>query len=288
MSDKPNQFIMSDEPNRLTSCLKLLTYVIIGIAAGFLLSYPISYLCCQSETMRAICSCVTREFSAFTHYALKYPAGIISGLGIDRNGHGPGQGVLAALITCCALGFLVGWMAWLYFLLKDDKKLKESPAPVIAPVPPSTCLSMNTPANSASEQIAALQAQIEASRRQIEEDQRQIESLRPRALQELQDKLAASRALTLELQSQIAATLGAKEKKAPPVSSKKRKAPKPVTIAQIVEAIRGGAHNYPLVAEKLGVSAQTVTKKIKAEGADAGITSEGQRHTFRLSVQGNA
>jgi len=113
---------------------------------------------------------------------------------------------------------------------------------------------------------------------QIENLQRQIEQLRHRAILELKVKLAEARALVVDLQDQIEKITGEAVSGKPTV----RKARTSVTIAQVVEAIKGGATNYRSVAAKLGSSSATVTKKIKAEGKAAGISSTGQKASFKL------
>lgn len=113
---------------------------------------------------------------------------------------------------------------------------------------------------------------------QIEDLQRQIEQLKHRAVLELKVKLAEARALVVDLQSQIAKVTGE-------VASEKPSGRKPrtsVTVQQVVAAIKDGATNYRAVAVKLGTSAATVAKKIKAEGKAAGITSTGQKASFKL------
>ena len=114
---------------------------------------------------------------------------------------------------------------------------------------------------------------------QIEDLQRQIEQLKHRAVLELKVKLAEARALVVELQSQIEKMSG----EAP--SAKTRKARTSVTIQQVAEAIKGGATNYSAIANKLGTSAATVAKKIKTEGKAAGISSVGQKASFKLRVK---
>lgn len=116
---------------------------------------------------------------------------------------------------------------------------------------------------------------------QIENLQRQIEQLRHRAVLELKVKLAEARALVVDLQNQIEKLTGE------PVSGKPagRKSRTSVTIAQIVEAIKGGATNYRAVAAKLGTSSATVAKKIKEEGKAAGVGSTGRKATFKLTAK---
>ena len=116
---------------------------------------------------------------------------------------------------------------------------------------------------------------------QIEDLQRQIEQLKHRAVLEFKVKLAEARALVVDLQSQI-------EKMTGEAVSEKTSTRKPrtsVTIDQVVAAIKAGASNYRTVAAKLGSSTATVTKKVKAEGKAAGITSVGQKASFRLMVK---
>ncbi|MEI8233102.1 MAG: hypothetical protein WCH57_00275 [Verrucomicrobiota bacterium] len=116
---------------------------------------------------------------------------------------------------------------------------------------------------------------------QIETLQRQIEQLRHRAILELKVKLAEARALVVDLQSQIEKMTS----EPAPAKAIGRKARTSVTIAQVVEAIKGGATNYRSVAAKLGSSSATVAKKIKAEGKAAGISSTGQKASFKLIVK---
>ena len=121
-----------------------------------------------------------------------------------------------------------------------------------------------------------------AATEQIEDLQRQIEQLKHRAILELKVKIAEARALVVELQDQLA-KLSGEFAPAKPVAT--RKARTSVTIQQVVDAIKGGATNYRAVANKLGSSAATVTKKIKEEGKAAGITSTGEKAAFTLSVK---
>ena len=116
---------------------------------------------------------------------------------------------------------------------------------------------------------------------QIETLQRQIEQLRHRAILELKVKLAEARALVVDLQSQIEKIAG----ETAPGKSIGRKARTSVTIAQVVEAIKGGATNYRSVAAKLGSTTATVAKKVKAEGKAAGVSSTGQKAAFKLIVK---
>jgi hypothetical protein len=117
---------------------------------------------------------------------------------------------------------------------------------------------------------------------QIEDLQRQIEQLKHRAVLELKVKLAEARANVVDLQAQIAKLTG---ESAPEKTPSGRKPRTSVTIQQVVEAIKGGATNYRTIANKLGTSAATVAKKIKAEGKAAKITSSGQKASFKLSVK---
>lgn len=120
-----------------------------------------------------------------------------------------------------------------------------------------------------------------AATEQIEDLQRQIEQLKHRAILELKVKLAEARALVVDLQAQIDKLSGESGAKAPA-------APRPrahITIEQIVDAIKGGATNYRAIANKLGASAATVTKKIKEEGKAAKISSMGQKASFKLIVK---
>ena len=117
---------------------------------------------------------------------------------------------------------------------------------------------------------------------QIEDLQRQIEQLKHRAVLELKVKLAEARALVVDLQGQIAKLTG---EVAPEKVSSGRKPRTSVTVEQVAAAIKGGATNYRTIASKLGSSAATVAKKIKTEGKAAGITSSGQKASFKLSVK---
>ena len=116
---------------------------------------------------------------------------------------------------------------------------------------------------------------------QIEDLQRQIEQLKHRAILELKVKLAEARALVVDLQSQIEKMTG----EVAPAKPTTRKARTSVTIQQVVDAIKGGATNYRMVANKLGSSAATVAKKIKMEGKAAGVTSTGEKAAFTLRVK---
>jgi len=118
---------------------------------------------------------------------------------------------------------------------------------------------------------------------QIEEIQRQIVNLRHQAVLELKVKLADARATVAALERELAQTTGSTT--APAQASKTRKARVSITVGQIVEAIKAGAYNYRSVAAKLGCSTATVTSKIKADGKSAGITSTGEKASFRLSVR---
>lgn len=116
---------------------------------------------------------------------------------------------------------------------------------------------------------------------QIEDLQRQIQQLKHRAILELKVKLAEARALVVDLQAQIAKLAGEVVEEKPAG----RKSRTSVTIQQVVDAIKGGATNYRTVANKLGASPATVAKKIKAEGKAAGVSSVGQKASFKLVVK---
>ena len=116
---------------------------------------------------------------------------------------------------------------------------------------------------------------------QIEELQRQIAQLRHRAVLELKVKLAEARALVVDLQNQIEKLSGEAGQEKPAV----RKARKSVTIQDVAEAIKGGATNYRAIALRLGTSTATVAKKVKEEGKAAGISSSGQKASFKLLVK---
>jgi len=116
---------------------------------------------------------------------------------------------------------------------------------------------------------------------QIEDLQRQIQQLKHRAILELKVKLAEARSLVVDLQSQIAKLAGEVVEEKPTG----RKSRTSVTIQQVVDAIKGGATNYRLVAAKLGASPATVAKKIKSDGKAAGVSSVGQKASFKLVVK---
>ena len=118
-----------------------------------------------------------------------------------------------------------------------------------------------------------------SAKEQIEELEQQIERLKHRSLLQLRVKLAEARNAVTELEMQIQKLTG-KTPEAPRASGRKPRTS--VTITDVVQAIKGGATNYRAVAQKLGSTAATVTKKIKAEGKAAGITSTGQKATFKL------
>lgn len=120
-----------------------------------------------------------------------------------------------------------------------------------------------------------------AATEQIETLQRQIEQLKHRAILELKVKLAEARALVVDLQSQIAKMTG----ETAPEKPAGRKPRTSVTIQQVVDAIRTGATNHRAIANKLGTSPATVAKKIQAEGKAAGISSVGQKASFKLLVK---
>jgi len=117
---------------------------------------------------------------------------------------------------------------------------------------------------------------------QIEELQRQIEALRHRSLLELKVKLGEARHTVAVLEKQIGELTGKTPAPAAPEKSRKRTS---ITIAQVVDAIKGGATNYRAVATALGCSPITVAKKIEAEGKAAGIRSSGQKASFKLFLK---
>ncbi|XHR29364.1 MAG: hypothetical protein ACFUZC_02140 [Chthoniobacteraceae bacterium] len=116
---------------------------------------------------------------------------------------------------------------------------------------------------------------------QIEDLQRQIEQLKHRAVLELKVKLADAKALVVDLQAQIEKISGEVGEK--PATGRRHRTR--VTIAQIVDAIKGGATNYRTVAAKLGASPASIANKIKDEGKAAGISSTGQKASFKLVVK---
>jgi|GEM_PF-1704746 len=130
---------------------------------------------------------------------------------------------------------------------------------------------------------------------EIEKLERQLEHLRHRALLELKVKLAEARHAVSILEKRIenfaneplpAAALAAAGPEAGEArAAKPRKARVSVTIEQVVEAIRKGARNYRGVAEALGCSPLTVTRKVETEGKAAGIRSSGQKAAFRLYLK---
>ncbi|MEI6349582.1 MAG: hypothetical protein WCP06_00580 [Verrucomicrobiota bacterium] len=121
-----------------------------------------------------------------------------------------------------------------------------------------------------------------SAKEQIEELEQQIEKLKHRSILQLRVQLAEARNAVTELEIQIQKLTG----KAPEaVKSTGRKPRTSVNIDDVVQAIKGGATNYRAVAQKLGSTAATVTKKIKAEGKAAGISSTGQKATFKLTAK---
>ena len=117
---------------------------------------------------------------------------------------------------------------------------------------------------------------------QIQDLERQIENLRSRAVMVLKVKLSTARNRVVEIQKEIADFTGGEN----PATENAVKKPRiTITIKQIVEAIRSGATNYKMVADKLGCSKSSVAKKIKEEGKKAGITSSGEKANFVLTVK---
>jgi len=127
--------------------------------------------------------------------------------------------------------------------------------------------------------------QIEILEREIADRQDQIRQLKRRALQELHARLKETRSLVLELENAIKKYADEIQGKTPEIVKDLNKSRTSITIEQVVAAIRNGAKNYRQVADKLGVSAATVTKKIKAEGEKAGIDSIGERSSFELFLR---
>lgn len=117
---------------------------------------------------------------------------------------------------------------------------------------------------------------------QIQELERQIKNLRSRAVMELKVKLVDARNRVVEIQKEIEELTGDDNPATATVIKKPRIT---ITVKQIVEAIRGGATNYKMVADKLGCSKSCVAKKIKEEGKKAGITSSGEKSNFVLTVK---
>jgi len=118
---------------------------------------------------------------------------------------------------------------------------------------------------------------------QIELLQQQIEQLKHRSLLELKVKLAEARHNVVALEKQIEGITGKAAAADEPRGEKRSR--KSITIEQVVEAIKGGATNYKAVANALGCSPITVTKKIQTEGKAAGIKSTGQKASFKLLVK---
>jgi hypothetical protein len=96
---------------------------------------------------------------------------------------------------------------------------------------------------------------------------------------ELKLKLAEARNVVDGLESQLEKLTG----KAPAATGRNPRVS--VTIDQIVEAIKGGAANYPAIASELGCSSATVARKVKEEGKKAGIKSTGEKAKFKLMVK---
>jgi len=117
---------------------------------------------------------------------------------------------------------------------------------------------------------------------QIQDLERQIKNLRSRAVMELKVKLSTARNHVADIQKEIAKLTGGD---APDSENVVKKPRITITIKQIVEAIRGGATNYKMVADKLGCSKSGVAKKVKEEGKKAGITSSGEKSNFVLAVK---
>jgi hypothetical protein len=117
---------------------------------------------------------------------------------------------------------------------------------------------------------------------QIQELERQIENLRSRAVMELKVKLSTARNHVADIQKEIAKLASSGDPDATNVIKKPRIT---ITVKQIGEAIRGGATNYKMVADKLGCSKSCVAKKVKEEGKKSGITSSGEKSNFILTVK---
>jgi hypothetical protein len=117
---------------------------------------------------------------------------------------------------------------------------------------------------------------------QIQELERQIENLRSRAVMELKVKLVDARNRVVEIQKEITKLTGGENSATANVVKKPRIT---ITVKQIVEAIRGGATNYKMVADKFGCSKSCVAKKIKEEGKKAGINCSGEKANFVLTVK---
>lgn len=114
---------------------------------------------------------------------------------------------------------------------------------------------------------------------QIQELELQIIRLKERSVFDLRVKLAEAKGLVVDLARKIEELTGSA-----PVTNGRRKPRVSITIAQVIEAIKGGAVNHLAIAAKLGCSTATVAKKIKDEGKKAGIKSTGKRAFFKLTV----
>jgi TolA-binding protein len=128
----------------------------------------------------------------------------------------------------------------------------------------------------------AVTTPIMDTQEQIQELERKIKNLRSRAVMELKVKLVDARNRVVEIQKEIEELTGGDN----PDTANVVKRPRiTITVKQIVEAIRGGATNYKMVADKLGCSKSGVAKKVKEEGKKAGITSSGEKSNFVLAVK---
>lgn len=130
---------------------------------------------------------------------------------------------------------------------------------------------------------------------EIEELERQLADLKHRSLLDLRVKLGEARHTVALLEEKIAALVNegvgkpgavvAAAEGAASAGPSRRRTRVSITIEQVVEAIRDGAANYRQVADRLGCSPITVTKKVEAEGKAAGIRSSGQKGSFKLFLK---
>ena len=130
---------------------------------------------------------------------------------------------------------------------------------------------------------------------EIEELERQLADLKRRSLLELKVKLGEARHTVALLERKIEELTHESGTKpevaiAAPVAAPEAAAPAKrtrvsITIEGVVEAIRKGSSNYRQIAEALGCSPITVSKKVEAEGEAAGIRSSGQKGSFKLFLK---
>ena len=119
---------------------------------------------------------------------------------------------------------------------------------------------------------------------QIQDLQLQISRLKERSVMELRVKLAEAKGHVIALEKQIEQMTGMAPAAAAGAAKPKRTRTS-ISIDQVVDAIKGGAVNYKLIAAKLGCSPITVAKKIAEEGKAVGIKSTGEKAKFKLQVK---